>query len=293
MRVERSLFHPRPKGTYRIEAKAEDEPTIYLYDEVSPFGVTASAFVADLAQIKAKTIHLRVNSPGGSVFDGLTIYNALKEHPARIIAHVDGLAASIAAVVTMAGNEIHMAENAFLMIHEPYSIVMGGATDLRKEADVLDKVAGQIMGTFVSRTGASEEQVLDWMGAETWFTAAEAEAASFIDAIEPNNGNAKARATLALFDLTPFAHTPDALKDLGPPTKRDLERALRDAGCSQVEAKAILAEGVQAKPRDAVEPTPQAPEVPRDVAPPEGRDPVAVLLGRARIYLATSNPEGN
>lgn len=292
MRLQRSLFQPRAVGTYRIQAK-DDEATVYIYDEISYWGVSPQQFAKDLEGIKAGTIHLRLNSPGGAVYDGLAIYNLLKDHDAKVVVHIDGLAASIASVIAMAGDEVHMAENASLMIHEPWSIVIGGAADLRKEADLLDKVGGQIMQVYVARTGASEEQVLDWMGAETWFTAAEAEAASFIDAIEPNN--AKARATLAKFDLSVFARTPAALKerDPGPPTKRDLERALREAGCSQAEAKAILAKGVQVEPRDAAEPAPAAPEPPRDAAKPDPVDPVAALLGKVDIHLATTRkPEG-
>ena len=117
MRVERSLFHPRPKGTYRIEAKADAEATVYIYDEVSWWGVSAQQFAKDLAAIKAETIHLRLNSPGGAVFDGMAIYNALKAHQAKVVVHIDGLAASIASVIAMAGAEVRMAENAFLLVY--------------------------------------------------------------------------------------------------------------------------------------------------------------------------------
>lgn len=291
MRVERPVFKSRAKGTYRIQNKASEEATVFIYDEIGYWGISPQTIATDLQAIKSDTIHLRLNTPGGAVHDGMAIYNLLKEHAAKVIVHIDGLAASIGSVIAMAGDEIRMAENANLMIHEPWSIVMGGAEDMRKEAEILDKVAGQIVGTYVARTGATEEQVLDWMGAETWFTAAEAKEAGFVDVVEPNN--AKAQAMVRTFDLSVFAHTPDALKgDREPPTERDLERILRDAGCSRTEAKSILAEGIKARQRDAVEPVPEARKPPRDAAPPVGVDPVAVLLGRVDIHLATTRPEG-
>lgn len=292
MRLQRSLFKPRAHAGHRIEAKAKDEATVYLYDEISWLGIQAADFVKDLAAIDAPTIHLRINSPGGSVFDGIAIYNALKEHPARVIAHVDGLAASIAALIPMAADELHMAENAYLMIHEPWSMVIGGAQDLRDEAELLDKVSGTIRDTFAARSGADADQVAAWMAAETWFTAGEAVDAKLADLVDTNNGNEKAKATA--FDLSAFAHVPDQLQGRAAPTERDMERALRDVGCSQQQAKAILAEGFKAKQRDAAEPEPVAAEPePRDAAPaPIGKDKVTALLAQVDIYLATTRTEG-
>jgi ATP-dependent Clp protease protease subunit len=289
----RSLFQPRARAGYQIENKASDEATVYLYDEVSWWGVNPADFSKDLAAITAPTIHLRVNSPGGAVFDGMAIYNALNGHPAKIIAHVDGLAASIASLIVMAGDEIRIAENARLMIHEPWSIVIGGAQDLRDEAEFLDSMNATIAATYVARTGAAEAQVLEWMAAETWFTAAEAKEAGFVDEVEPLKTGAKA---LKVFDLSVFPNAPANLKDREPPTERDLERVLRDAGLSRAQAKSVLAEGMKAPLRDAAPPEPDAPETPRDAAPPAPEvpaapptkmDPVLALLSKADILLAT------
>lgn len=287
-RINRSLFKPRPRGAYRIDNKAKDEPaTVYLYDEISWFGISADTFVKDLQAIKAGSIDVRINSPGGSVFEGLAIYNALKNHPATITVHIDGLAASIASIIAMAGDSIQMAENAFLMIHEPWSMVIGGATELRKEADLLDKVAGQLVGTYASRTSKSKDEILDLMGAETWFTAQEALAAGFIDAI---NENQKA-ADLKTFDLSAFAHVPDGLQGhREPPTERDLERLLRDAGCSRSQAKAILAEGFKGAPRDAVVPEPEVQPEPRDAVIKPPGDAVTDLLVEADMLLTSILP---
>ena len=242
----RSIFQRNTRNAYRIENKA-DETTVYIYDEVSFWGVDASVFVKDFNKITSKLINIRVNSPGGSVFDGTTIFNAVKQHPARVVAHVDGLAASIASVIVMAADEVVMAENAFMMIHEPWSMMAGGAEDFRKEAELLDKVRGTIAKTYMDKSGKSEEDVLALMEAETWFTAQEALEAGFIDSIA---GVSEAKATM--FDLSVFAKVPDKLKsgedkDL---TAREVERILRDAGCPIKQAKAIISEGLAGEKRD-------------------------------------------
>lgn len=242
----RSFFNPKINGLYRIKNKAE-EATVYIYDEISWFGVQAEQFVKDLNNIKAKKIHLRVNSPGGSVFDGTSIYNAVKQHPASVIAHVDGLAASIASVIIMAADEVHMSENAFLMIHEPFSFVIGNADDMRHEADLLDKVGGTIMQTYMDKTGKGEDEIKDMMAKETWFTAQEASDMGFCDHVDKET---KEKAQLVLFDLSVFANVPDTLKENRQPTARDLERVLRDAGCSAKQAKSILSKGVDGDLRD-------------------------------------------
>ncbi len=251
MRItNRSIFKPKVGGAYKIEASAS-EATVYLYDEIGWFGIMADEFVRDLNQITSGVIHLRVNSPGGSVFDGTTIYNALKQHKARIVAHIDGLAASIASVIVMAADEVVASENSFLMIHEPWSMVIGDSIDMRQEADLLDKVSGTISKTYQDKSGKSAEAIKSLMVAETWFTAQEALDAGFIDRVE---GGSRAKATL--FDLSAFANVPDELvSGKGTPTEREIEKALRDIGCSRTQSKAILAGGLPEELRDADNPT--------------------------------------
>src|SRR3990167_3986612 len=102
---------------FRVEAGA-DEATIYLYDAIgSFFGIDPQEFAKELSALRAGTIHLRINSPGGDVFAARAIQTALFQHPAKIITHIDGLAASAATFVALAGNEIEMARGAALMIH--------------------------------------------------------------------------------------------------------------------------------------------------------------------------------
>jgi ATP-dependent Clp endopeptidase proteolytic subunit ClpP len=231
---------------YRIENKA-DSTTMFVYDEIGYWGVTAQQFVKDLESVKSKTIHLRINSPGGSVFDGTSIYNALKQHPANVIVHIDGLAASISSIIALAGNEIRMSENAFFMIHEPWSMTMGTAEDLRKEAELLDKVRGTIASIYIKKSGMSEDEVLKLMADETWMTAAEALALGFIDAIDSDQDIEDA----SLFDLSAFTKVPEKLmakeKKL---TAQDIEIALKAGGCTQKMAKAIISEGFKPDQRD-------------------------------------------
>jgi len=249
-RPKRSIFKPRAMGTYKVDAATEkEEAIVYLYDEISFFGIDAETFVKDLNALTAKTIHLRVNSPGGSVFDGIAIYNAIKQHKSRIIAHIDGLAASIASVIVMGADEIRAAESAFMMIHRPWSIVIGDAEMMRQEADLLDKVGSTIIKIYGDKSGKAHDEIMDMMGAETWFTGMEALENGFVDSIEEIEEDKKAK--VATFDLSVFANVPDGLATgKTPPTERELEQILRDAGCSKKMAKIILATGFPENLRD-------------------------------------------
>ena len=235
---------PKPRSPFRRDARAlklvakGEAAELHLYDEIGFWGVMAKDFVQELKGIVAETIHLRINSPGGDVFDGLAMFNALREHPARIVTHVDGLAASMASVIALAGDEVHMAENAFLMIHHPWAITIGNAGDHRKQAETLDKIGDSLVKTYVSqaqsRDGADADQVRTWMDEETWFTAEEAKEAGFADVVE------ESQEVEARFDLSCYRNAPEPLAPQAP-TKRNLEKTLRDAGYSRTEAKKIAA----------------------------------------------------
>jgi len=274
MRIHnRSPFKPRAAaGSYKIENKASaTEATVYIYDEIGWFGVEAAQFVKDLNDITAKTIHVRISSPGGSVFDGTAIANAIKQHKSHTITHIDGLAASIASVIAIASNETIMAENAFFMFHEAWSISIGNADNFREEAELLDKIDGILAKAYAKKTGEKEEVIKDLMAAETWLTAEEALEMGMIDSIDTGAEDEKAKATL--FDLSVFANVPDQLKgDKQKPTARDLERSLRDAGLSSKEAKAILSEGYKGDLRDEDAPDPEDVKAQRDVDAKNQRD---------------------
>lgn len=178
---------------------------IFIYDEIGVFGVTAADVIVMLQGLKVSTLNVHLNSPGGSVFDGLAIYNALNAHPASITVHIDGLAASIASVIAMAGDEIVMAENAMMMIHRPSVGMFGYADELRKQADVLDVLEGNLVAVYAARTGMPPEDVKAAMHAETWFTAAQAKANGFCSSVTA------AKKVAAHFDLSAFKNAPAPL----------------------------------------------------------------------------------
>lgn len=236
-----------PRSWYSISAKSEDVTEVRIYDEIGFFGVDAATFAQDLQAIKSKTIMLRINSPGGSVFDGVAIYNTIKAHPATVETHIDGLAASIASIIALAGDKIVMAQNAFYMIHRPFLLAIGTSADLRKDADVLDKIEDMLLDTYSAKSTKSRAEIKQMMADETWFSAKESLEAGFIDEIEGDGVEAG-------FDLSVFHNAPNHLlvqnNDL--PTATEFERFLRNAGFSQKESKAIIADGYSAvSQRDA------------------------------------------
>jgi ATP-dependent Clp protease protease subunit len=165
---------------WTMTAKAGGELEILLYEMIGEDfftgeGTTAKSFAEDLrAAGSVSKIRLRVNSPGGSVFDGLAIYNTLLSHGATVTAQVDGLAASIASVITMAASEISMGDNAMMMIHNPASLIGGDANEMRKMANTLDKVKTSMITAYRRHSSLSAEKIGALMDAETWMTAGEA-----------------------------------------------------------------------------------------------------------------------
>lgn len=224
-------------GVQAADGRAE----ITIYDEIGYFGVSASAVRRTLDGIDAKEILVRINSPGGDVFDGIAIYNDLLAHPAKVSVEVTGIAASAASIIAMAGDTIGMGENTFLMIHNAWGLAIGNKADMRAFADVLDRIDGALAQTYATRTGQDVADIAKMMDEETWMGAAEAVDKGFATAVLAADPNAK-----ALFDLSVFAHVPGALKG-------GMERDLRSLGYSQTEAKAAVTKGFEALPqRDVV-----------------------------------------
>ena len=144
---------------------------------------TSADIAARIDAIKADEIVVSINSPGGSIFDGIAIYNALRAHPARIVTRVDGLAASIASVIAQAGDERQMMGGSQMMIHNAWGVAMGDAVDMRKMADVLDHQNIVIAEIYAAHSGADAADLLTTMAAETWYTAAQAVEAGLADAV--------------------------------------------------------------------------------------------------------------
>lgn len=165
-----------------------------------------------LAEVGDKDLNIYINSGGGSVFAGLAIYNMLNRAKGKKICHVDGMAASIASVICMAGDEIIMPSNSFLMIHKPSNIVWGNATEMRKMADDLDTIQIGIENVYKSKLkdGVEIETIKDLMDKETWLPAKDAEKYFNVTIIEEN----KAVAKLDMKSLDVYKNIPDTLKNL-------------------------------------------------------------------------------
>ena len=169
---------------YALEKSGDNETTVTLYDEIGAFGAGSKQFLSDIGKLSGQHIHLRINSPGGSVVEGTAIYNALRRHKGGVTVHIDALAASMASVIAMAGAPVLIADNALLMIHNPWTVSMGGSEDLRKEADLLDMLKVNLRNAYVRKTGLGETEIQDMMDKETWLDAVDAVALGFADAIE-------------------------------------------------------------------------------------------------------------
>lgn len=181
---------PTKKSKPYILNKLDDENgELLIYDQIGESfweeGITAKTFSRDLRALgkKIKNITVRINSPGGSVWDGLAIYNTLKQHNARVLVLVDGLAASIASVIAMAGDDVQMADSALMMIHNPSSVVAGDSRSMREAADVMDKTKEQLVKAYAAKTGMDSEEIARLLDDETWMTSDEAFEMGFIDGI--------------------------------------------------------------------------------------------------------------
>ncbi len=272
---------------YSITNKV-DKSEIWIYEMIGEDfwtggGVTAKNFQKELSEIKTSQIDLHINSPGGSVQDGITIYNLIKQHPANVTTYIDGWAASIASIVALAGDKVIMAANGLFMIHNPTGIVMGTSKAMRDLADVLDKVAGTLTTTYTSKSKKPESEIRDMMEAETWMTADEAKEFGFVDEIAEEMDMAACVKFIPIMAKAGFKHIPKeiiAMKEI--PEEKVLEHALRDVGCSVKFRKTLLAKGYTAALRDVgqVDETPKVTESLRDVETPKParKDRVSELL---------------
>ena len=227
------LARNRRKGQFRAEsAPAGDEATIYLYDMIVDTdeeaqwwgGVSPEAFIKVLRDMTAPTIHLRVNSPGGSVFAARAIEQALREHKSQVVAHIDGLAASAASFLIQGADEIEAAPGSFIMIHKAWTIAWGNADDLLATAGLLHQIDASLVKTYAAATGQSADDIAGWMAAETWFEADRAVELGFADRVAEAD---KGRASASAWDLTAYKHAPrvQTSASLPQPDRTALARA--------------------------------------------------------------------
>nr|MDT0253423.1 Clp protease ClpP [Endozoicomonas sp.] len=188
---------------FSIKNEAGQTPELFIYDDIDDWwGVSAQSVIDQIRDMDASEINVRVNCRGGMVFEGIAIYNALRLHKASVHISIEGLAASIASVIAMAGDKVTIAENAMMMIHNPYGWASGDAEAMRKTADVMDKIADSIAVSYTARTGKTIEEMKALMEAETWYTAAEALEAGLVDQVDQPIKAA------ACFDLSKFNNAP-------------------------------------------------------------------------------------
>lgn len=211
------------------KAKANKSAEILIYEDVGDGffgGVTAKQFSKELADLgDVSAIDVRINSYGGDVFDGLAIYNALVRHPATITTHIDGIAASIASVIAMAGTDIRIAESGWLMIHDAWGMAIGNAADMRDMADKLDATSGSIANIYAARTGRSNDALRQYMRDEVWFDATTAVAEGFANSVAEN----LRMAARALPERFAFRHAPEAIRKASIRQEAQQHRADDDA----------------------------------------------------------------
>lgn len=191
-----------------------DTASLYVYDVIDSYwGISANDFARALGAITAPNISLRINSPGGDVFEARAMMAAIAEHPSTITAKIDGLAASAATALTLACDAVEIVEGGFYMIHQAWTLALGNADDMRTTATLLDKIDGVLVEGYAKKSGKSADEIIAWMKAETWFTAQEAVDAGFANSVTPI-GTAKAQAST--FNVAAYANAPKALTEKTP-----------------------------------------------------------------------------
>ena len=160
-----------------------DVTDVYLFNDIGTFGVSAQSFVEEIKEYEEKELAIHINSLGGEVFDGMAIYSIIQRRKAKTTVYIEGIAASIASVIALAADEVIMSENSLLMIHNAWGGSSGDASEMRKQADVLDKISNEIAEIYVKKTHLPYDEIIRMMGEETWLTAEEAVAMGFVDSI--------------------------------------------------------------------------------------------------------------
>ncbi len=218
-----------------MRSEAGSDATLYIYDVIDPwYGVSAEIVAKAIAGLDASTtLHLRINSPGGDVFEGRAIRTAIKQHKGKTIAHIDGLAASAATTIADGADEVEITPGGFYMIHNGWTFMYGNKHDCRKTADLLDKIDTAIVADYASRTQLDMAQLVQWMDEETWFSAEEAVQHGFanrlMQAPEKSGASNQARNwNLAAFDHAPKALIAPAAPDPDPSIEAAAQRALNE-----------------------------------------------------------------
>lgn len=241
---------------YSISAAVRGVAEVMLYDDIGAWGISARQFARDLAALgDVSQINLRIHSGGGDVMDGTAMYNILRGHSARVAVYIDGMAASMASVVAMAGDVIYMPANSMMMIHKPWGGQVGDADDMREYADLLDKVEGTLIQAYARKSGKSVDEIAALLKVTTWMDGNEAVAAGFADqVIEP----IKAAAQLNSKRLEEYTSMPPHMKNLMNPRNsvpaQPLVPVVEPVANASLNTDQLLAQGiaVEASRRNAI-----------------------------------------
>lgn len=237
---------------WRIECQADDQNApahIQVYDLIGKDwlgeGVSAKDFVADLAAVAGRDLTLHINSAGGDVFEGFAMLTALDQHKGKKTVCIESLAASMASVLAMCADKgcLQIAENGYLMIHNPRGMAYGEAKDLRARADLMDSLRANMLAVYRRHTDLTEEQLGAAMDAETWYDAKAAEAAGFADTIL---APAQVAACLDGGALE-GAKVPEAVKALFAPAPQDAAAAVQAAAEAKAAAEMAIENAAKAK----------------------------------------------
>lgn len=195
---------------FKITNKTETSAEIVIYSEIGETfwgdGVSAKSFSDELKELPkaVKDITVRINSPGGDVFDGISIYNRLKQHPAKVTVYIDGLAASIASIIALAGDEVIAGEGTLFMIHKPMTMGYGNSNEFEELISRLDDVEEQLVGIYRRKTGLDRSEIKNMLSKETWLNADEAKEKGFIDSIMAESEELRVAANVEGFKNIPW-----------------------------------------------------------------------------------------
>jgi len=232
---------------YRVENAANGKTKAYIFDEIGFWGITAKKFLDSISD--AGDIDVHISSVGGNVFDALAIYHTLKQHTGVVDVYIDGLAASAASLIAMAGKTIYMPDNAFMMIHDPTVSAWGTSADIKSALELVDKTKEVILNIYQTRAKVSREALVKAMSATTWYTGKEAKAAGLVDVVTDSIKLA-ARLNLADYENVPQEVMARFGKQNAVPDLKEFEDHLRDAyGFSKADACTVAGHGLRALKR--------------------------------------------
>lgn len=180
----------RSTACFRAESASDGAARLYVYDVIGGWDNDAGEFVQAVHALEASAIDLHINSPGGFVFDAVSMFEALDQHDAEVRVHVDGLAASAASFLAMVGTSVDIARGGRMMIHDAQGVGIGGPADLREYADLLDAVSDDIAAYYAARAGGEQADWRGHMSATTWYSAAQAVEAGLADRVAAKKAGA-------------------------------------------------------------------------------------------------------